>query len=286
MNDSLPPVLPGPTSKHSFQRFAATYSLLAPVIIVLVAIIFFGVMQSEAHLGQQIFGFFIIIFLLVLCSGGLLGGLALVTVKRREHKGIFFAAMAGFFLNGLLLVLVLIGPVLATRHFIKVHPTTPQARLDRADQKLAAATSQREKFYALDDAAKESFVMGKFDDARQHATDLLALAPSFQSDWNYGNAIQDGNQVLGRLALREGRIEEARQDLLASGSSKGSPKINSFGPNMSLAKDLLEKGERDSVLQYFDLCRKFWTMDYGKLDEWTKTVKAGGIPDFGANLVY
>jgi len=27
---------------------------------------------------------------------------------------------------------------------------------------------------------------------------------------------------------------------------------------MTLAKDLLEKGERDVVLEYFMLCRKFW----------------------------
>jgi hypothetical protein len=55
---------------------------------------------------------------------------------------------------------------------------------------------------------------------------------------------------------------------------------------MSLAKDLLEKGERDMVLQCFELCRKFWNMDYGKLDEWSKEVKVGEIPNFGANLVY
>ena len=58
--------------------------------------------------------------------------------------------------------------------------------------------------------------------------------------------------------------------------------MNSFGPNMSLAKDLLEKGERETVLNYFELCRKFWNMDYGKLDEWSREVKAGRIPQFGA----
>ena len=55
---------------------------------------------------------------------------------------------------------------------------------------------------------------------------------------------------------------------------------------MSLAKDLLEKGEKETVLQYFDLCRKFWSMGGDKLDQWTKDVKAGQTPDFGANLVY
>jgi hypothetical protein len=86
--------------------------------------------------------------------------------------------------------------------------------------------------------------------------------------------------------VRNGQIEQAKKYLLEAGKSPGSPQMDSFGPNMSLAKDLLEKGERDTVLQYFDLCRKFWKMDYGKLDQWSNEVKAGEIPDFGANLIY
>jgi hypothetical protein len=86
--------------------------------------------------------------------------------------------------------------------------------------------------------------------------------------------------------VKEGRIEEAKKFLLAAGNSKGSPTMDSFGPNMSLAKDLLEKGEKDVVLEYFELCRKFWKTDHGKLDEWSKQVKADQIPHFGANLVY
>jgi hypothetical protein len=55
---------------------------------------------------------------------------------------------------------------------------------------------------------------------------------------------------------------------------------------MSLAKDFLEKGEKETVLQYFQLCRKFWDLGKYQLDQWTKDVNAGRIPDFGANLVY
>jgi hypothetical protein len=55
---------------------------------------------------------------------------------------------------------------------------------------------------------------------------------------------------------------------------------------MSLAKELLEKGETDAVLKYFDLCRKFWGKGGERLDKWTQEVKAGIAPDFGANLDY
>ena len=164
--------------------------------------------------------------------------------------------------------------------------TSPQGRLDEAIKKLAAASREEERFYALDDAAKESFQVGKIEDARKYAKELLALAPRFQKDWNYGNAIQDGNLVLGRIALRQGKTEEAKQSLLEAGKSPGSPQMDSFGPNMSLARDLVEKGERETVLQYFELCRKFWKMGQDHLDQWTKEVRAGQMPDFGANLLY
>jgi hypothetical protein len=55
---------------------------------------------------------------------------------------------------------------------------------------------------------------------------------------------------------------------------------------MSLAKDLLERKETDSVVAYFDLCGKFWTMERGNLRRWSVLAKAGEMPDFGPNLVY
>ena len=55
---------------------------------------------------------------------------------------------------------------------------------------------------------------------------------------------------------------------------------------MVLAKRLAEKGERDSVVRYLDGCRKFWSMDRGRLDEWKLQVAAGMVPDFGANVYY
>jgi len=163
---------------------------------------------------------------------------------------------------------------------------TPEARLARASEKLTHASTDAERFYALNDAAKQSFVLGKTDDARRYADQLLALSPQFQDNWNYGNAVQNGNLVLGRLAVRDGRIDDAKRYLLAAGHSPGSPQMNSFGPNMSLANDLLAKGERDTVLEYFELCRGFWKLDWGNLDKWSKDVRAGNAPDFGANLVY
>ena len=165
-------------------------------------------------------------------------------------------------------------------------PITSQQRLDKALKDLAEATSDEERFYALGDAAKESFNDDRIEDARKYAQELSTLLPRYKNNWNYGNAVQDANLVLGRIAVQEGHIEYAKWFLIEAGKSPGSPQMNSFGPNMSLAKDLLEQGERDSVLQYFELCRTFWEMDRGRLDKWTQEVKIGQIPNFGANLIY
>ena len=53
-----------------------------------------------------------------------------------------------------------------------------------------------------------------------------------------------------------------------------------------LARELLEKGDRPAVLDYFHRCSRFWTADRGQLARWTAQVTAGKIPDFGANLIY
>jgi len=62
--------------------------------------------------------------------------------------------------------------------------------------------------------------------------------------------------------------------------------MNSFGPNMHLAKALLEKGERDVVLEYFKRCSTFWKMGEKQLAVWTASVKNGEMPEFGGNLRY
>jgi len=46
------------------------------------------------------------------------------------------------------------------------------------------------------------------------------------------------------------------------------------------------KGQQCTALKYFEFCRKFWQMDCGKLDDWSREAKAGRISNFGANLVY
>ena len=160
------------------------------------------------------------------------------------------------------------------------------SKYDIALSELKQSREPYERFVILDTVAKEAFKAGRKVEARQWAEELRGMAPQYQWDWNYGNAIHSANIVLGRIAAAEGRMKDARNFLIAAGKSPGSVQMDTFGPNMSLAKDLLEKGEKDVVLHYFVLCGKFWTSGADQLKKWSEEVKAGNIPDFGANLVY
>lgn len=156
--------------------------------------------------------------------------------------------------------------------------------LEQLEKSLELSTTERNKFYKLADLAKTAFKAGKISKANDYAEELLSLSVKYRGDWNYGNAIHHGNIVLGRIAFKSGDIEKAKQYLLKAGETSGSPQLNSFGPNMMLAKELLEKNESQIVIQYFELCGIFWEMGQDRLTDWTDKVNKGVIPDFKTSL--
>ena len=180
---------------------------------------------------------------------------------------------------------------LARRHARKMYRGSPEATREAAEEALRLyeiafeLSDELDRETLLEDLAKVAFEAGRHDKAREYAESMLQDAQGGMT-WNYGNRVHHGNLVLGRIALAKGNVKAAKFRLTAAGNTPGSPQLDSFGPNMTLARDFLEKGERDVVLKYFRLCSKFWDMDFGKLDEWAALVKAGKIPDFGANLKY
>lgn len=126
-------------------------------------------------------------------------------------------------------------------------------------------------------AAKAAMKGGLLRKAKTYAVGLL-------KDQVSDNATHQANIILGRLALLSGEIEEAKAYLVAAGKVSSTPVLSTSGPSMLLAKELLEKEETEVVLQYFELCKKFWKKPK-KLEKWTEEVEKGVIPDFGNNLI-
>jgi tetratricopeptide (TPR) repeat protein len=163
------------------------------------------------------------------------------------------------------------------------NPSRPHPKFASRDASIPEAAYER--FYKLGNLAVAAQQAGDFGKAENYARELLSDAPSFQSDWNYGNAIFTGNMIIGLVALkRDDSIPRADTALLDSASTPGSPQLKTIGPNMTLAQALLERGERTTVLEFLSRCRTFWTQGGSTLDDWTKIIEQGGTPDFGNNL--
>jgi tetratricopeptide (TPR) repeat protein len=149
---------------------------------------------------------------------------------------------------------------------------------------LEAATTQEEVFYAVAQAAFGAYDLKMFVEAEAIAQRALDISPSFEDNWNYGNAMFAGHTVLGLLALRRRDVEQAVHRLQASAENSGSPQLASFGPTMRLAKELVELGKRDEVIAFLHRCLAFWKMGNTWVEVWEKKIKRGAVPNFFMNL--
>ena len=153
-----------------------------------------------------------------------------------------------------------------------------------AVKELENAENEEKEFYALSRATFAYVVVDKKMEAKKAAERFLELAESFEDSWNYGNAIHNANLVLGIYAFDAGDIDAAKGYLEKAGNSPGSPQLDSFGPNMQLAKRLLNVGEYETVLNYFNLCEKFWKSGSEWLLIWREKVSNHEVPNFYMHL--
>lgn len=96
-----------------------------------------------------------------------------------------------------------------------------------------------------------------------------------------GNVIYDMNQVRGRVALSRGRRADALQFLRASAATSGSPQLASWGPRLTLARELLAVGETEPVLEFLSQLRSIWRGPVAAeaLSEAVAAIRNGDIPD-------
>lgn len=156
---------------------------------------------------------------------------------------------------------------------------------------LTTEKNETQRFYILEEIvtkfASVPLPANTREEAKKSAETLLEMTTKFIDDWNYGNAVHHAYLVLGRLEVIKGNLDEAKRFLKLSAQS-GSPQLDAFGPNMTLAKELIDRGERPAVVEYFEDCLKFWDSKIAKskIEEWKADMARGKTPSFGGNLVY
>jgi len=148
----------------------------------------------------------------------------------------------------------------------------------------AGVTPSLRHFYALGHQLEAAQDASDAEKIEKLAREYLAAAEEYRCNWNYGNAIHDGNSALGLAALARGEKSTAAKYLLEAAKSPGSPQLDSFGPTMVLADKLVAAGERDAVINYLQGVRSFWHMDDGEVEKWIGQLKSGKKPDFTMQL--
>ncbi len=157
--------------------------------------------------------------------------------------------------------------------------------LELAHLEMVAGKDATTRMPQLPRLAKAAYSAGQYKKAEGYAKEALEAAAHGDFPWT-GDAIHQGNIVLGRLALRNRDTQGAIRYLLAAGKAPSSLTLEAFGPNMSLAKELLSMGQTAPVIQYLEECTSFWSTGSRKLAEWLALLRAGLIPDFGQTFDY
>lgn len=73
-----------------------------------------------------------------------------------------------------------------------------------------------------------------------------------------GDVSHKTNIAKSWLALREGELEQAIHFLHESTNTSGSPVLGSFGPDMSVIRELYKRGHKEAVLEFLKRTDDFW----------------------------
>jgi hypothetical protein len=122
------------------------------------------------------------------------------------------------------------------------------------------------KRHMLAEIAQAEFEASDDADAERDAEALLAPNRGFY-DYHIGQTL------LGRLALAHGGAAEAKEHLLASVKPPASIANPTLRPNMQLAQEILDAGDKDAVLAFLEASRTLWPFDQGRIDHMINFVK-------------
>jgi hypothetical protein len=115
----------------------------------------------------------------------------------------------------------------------------------------------------------------RWDLAERYAKEMLEWIERQPAWVRSGDSAYHTHRILGHVALRRGDVAAARSHLLRCCSGGSSPVLGSFGPDFSLAQELLDRGERETVLEFLEQCRTIWTHHTSTVDRLVQEIRSG-----------
>ena len=152
-------------------------------------------------------------------------------------------------------------------------------------------TSEYVKFLRLDDLAWKAYASGDHAKAEVYARTILdfdAKLPEEARDRTPCGSIHNAYLVLGSVALDKGDIKGAAENLIASVKKPKPSPGNRLTADMSLAKRLLEIGERDAVMRYIEMSAEISDepKERDKRRAWMAVLKNDQVPEFERFMDY
>jgi hypothetical protein len=108
--------------------------------------------------------------------------------------------------------------------------------------------------------------------AEEPARQLLELASRNTKDQDYGTAVFLGNVALSAALLDRGEKAQAAQRLVSASEAPPTDFLRYQRLDLSLARKLVDAGERDSVVKYLDNCAR-WNAWGKQLKEWAAEIR-------------
>jgi hypothetical protein len=87
-----------------------------------------------------------------------------------------------------------------------------------------------------------------------------------------------GHTVMGHVALHRDNLSFAVDHLRNSGAVVSDPRLSSYGPCFTLAKELCIRGAWSEVASYLQACESFWEDE--RLPIWRNQVECQELPNF------
>jgi len=150
------------------------------------------------------------------------------------------------------------------------------------NKKERSLMRERDRSLLLPKLAQTALDVGKLDKAKTYAAELvLEYGREPDEDSGFNQAAHDGNIILGHVALKEGDIAKAKEQLLIAGGALKLTNTEYALPEMSLAQELLEKNEKDIVIEYLQICAKYSKAYSAEFKKWEQMIKQGKKPKLG-----